>query len=152
MQFELHLYYPCTAVISEWNVISFCDAHQRKGFQKQGFSQLPICRPLAPLLRSDHIYMKDAHCAESNENLFSLDMWSHPLFFNCATVLWSAGLRHISYIITFIENYCNSVVLNLVGGTESHKFHTCIHQIFRSWKNKMCVINFIYFIFIAQNL
>ena len=37
----------------------------------------------------------------------------------------------------------------LVGGTEPHKFHTCIHRTLRSCKNMMCVRNFI---FIAQNL
>ena len=42
------------------------------------------------------------------------------------------------------------MVLNLVGGTEPHKFYTCIHWTLRSWKNKMCVVNFILFIFIAQ--
>ena len=45
-----------------------------------------------------------------------------------------------------------AVVLNLVGGTESHKFHTCIHRTLRSWKNKMGVVKYIFFTFIAQNL
>jgi len=39
------------------------------------------------------------------------------------------------------------VVLNLVGGSEPHKFHSCIHRTLRSWKNKMCVVNFIFFYF-----
>ena len=43
---------------------------------------------------------------------------------------------------------CNPVVLNLIGGTEPHKFHTCIHRTIRSWKNKICRE----FFFIAQNL
>ena len=43
------------------------------------------------------------------------------------------------------------MVYNLVGGIEPHKFHTCIHRTLRSFKNKMSVMNFIYFIFIAQN-
>ena len=42
-----------------------------------------------------------------------------------------------------------TVAPNLNGGTEPHKFHTCIHRTLRSCKNKMCVVNFIY---IAQNL
>ena len=29
------------------------------------------------------------------------------------------------------------VVLNLVGATGPHKFHTCIHRTLRSWKNKI---------------
>ena len=36
------------------------------------------------------------------------------------------------------------VVINLVGGTELHKFHTCIRRTLRSWKNKICIVNFIY--------
>ena len=40
--------------------------------------------------------------------------------------------------------HARSVVLNLVGGTEPHKFHTCIHRTLRSWKNKMCVVIFIF--------
>ena len=31
-----------------------------------------------------------------------------------------------------------AVALNLVGGIESHKSHTCIHSTLRSWKNKKC--------------
>ena len=38
----------------------------------------------------------------------------------------------------------------LVGGTEPHKFHACIHRTLRSWKNKMCVVNFIFFTSISQ--
>ena len=45
-----------------------------------------------------------------------------------------------------------SVVLNLGGGTESHEFHTCIHRTLRRWKNKMCVVNFIFFTLIVKNL
>ena len=44
------------------------------------------------------------------------------------------------------------MVLNLVVGTEPHKFHTCIHGTLRVWKNKMCVVKFIFFTFIVQNL
>ena len=40
--------------------------------------------------------------------------------------------------------YYRTVVLNLLGGTKPHKFHTCIHRT-RRWKKKMCVVNFIYF-------
>ena len=38
------------------------------------------------------------------------------------------------------------MVLNLVGGTELHKFRTCIHRTLRNWKNKMC------FFFQIQNV
>ena len=41
----------------------------------------------------------------------------------------------------------STVVLNLVVGTEPHKFNTCIHRTFRSRKNKMCVVNFIFLYF-----
>ena len=49
-------------------------------------------------------------------------------------------------------HHCTAVILNLVRGTEPHKFHTCIHRTLRSYKNKMRVVNFIFFTFIAQNL
>ena len=29
--------------------------------------------------------------------------------------------------------WSNPVVLNLVGGTEHHKFHACIHRTLRTW-------------------
>ena len=61
------------------------------------------------------------------------------------TIGWKT--RHKS----LFGNY-RPVVLNLVGGTEPHKFHTCINRTLRSWKNKMCVVNFIFFTFIAQNI
>ena len=32
-------------------------------------------------------------------------------------------------------------------GTEPDNFHTCIHRTLRSCKNKMCVVNFIFFYF-----
>ena len=57
-----------------------------------------------------------------------------------------------TFSVIYILDHVYTVVLNLVGGTEPHKFHTCIHWTLRSWKNKMCVVNFIYFIFIAQNI
>ena len=49
-----------------------------------------------------------------------------------------------SIIISF-----KAVVLNSVGGTEPHKFHTCIHGTLRSWnfyfffKFKTYVYNYI---------
>jgi len=43
-------------------------------------------------------------------------------------------------------------VLNPVGGTEPHRSHTCIHQTLRIWKNKMCVVNFIFFTFLLLKI
>ena len=40
--------------------------------------------------------------------------------------------------------YSRTVVL------KPQKFHTCIHRTLCIWKNKMCVVNFILFILIAQ--
>ena len=45
-----------------------------------------------------------------------------------------------------------AVVLNLVGGIEPHKFHTCIHRILRSWKNEMCVVNFVLFLLLLLKI
>ena len=45
-------------------------------------------------------------------------------------------------ILDVLSISCKPVVLNRVGGTEPHKFHTCIHRTLGSWKNKMCVMNF----------
>ena len=46
----------------------------------------------------------------------------------------------------------NPVVFNLVGGTESHKFHTCIHWTLRSWKNKMFVVIFFFYFYCSKSL
>ena len=42
------------------------------------------------------------------------------------------------------------VVLNLVGGTEPHNFHTCIYRTLRSWKNKMCAVNFFFLLLLLK--
>ena len=36
------------------------------------------------------------------------------------------------------QNRSTTVVLNPFGGTEPHKFHTCIHKRLYSWKIRMC--------------
>ena len=62
---------------------------------------------------------------------------------------WDANLRiilmgkHNPFSIFTLVPYnlpplpLKTVVLNFVGGTEPLKFHTCIHQTLRSWKNEM---------------
>ena len=65
------------------------------------------------------------------------------------------GYTHLRvHLSTYIYNMyvARSVVLSLVGGTEPHKFHTCIHRNLRRWKNIMCLVNFIFLTFNAQNL
>ena len=44
------------------------------------------------------------------------------------------------------------VVLNLVGGTEPDKFHPCIHRTFRRWKNKLGVVNFVFYFYCSKSL
>ena len=43
-----------------------------------------------------------------------------------------------------------AVVLKLVGGTETHKFHTWIHRTLHSCKNKMCVVKFIFLLLLLK--
>ena len=67
---------------------------------------------------------------------------------------------HYLDLYTFFQNnffllfnfpiFSRTLILNLVGGTEPHKFDTCIHLTLRNWKNKICVVNFIYFYFCSS--
>jgi len=72
--------------------------------------------------------------------------------FHCV-ILIVLCLYHCVILILFIVAQLNvpaqvdisrPVVLNLVGGTEPHKFYTCIHQALRSWKNRMRVVHFFF--------
>ena len=45
---------------------------------------------------------------------------------------YPAGSRVVEKLVDSVR-YRTAVVLNLVGGTEPHKFHTRIHGTLRSW-------------------
>ena len=79
-----------------------------------------------------------------------MNYFSSPM--SSSTVAQFFWLKVLSKSYAPQQLSCSPVVLNPAGGTEPHKFHTCIHRTLRSCKNKVCVVNFIYFIFIAQNL
>ena len=81
------------------------------------------------------------------------------------SLLWGARVRHHAFCrVQSLEPACVlcafigyryshpiTVINNLVGGTETHKFHTCIHRTLRSWKNIMCVRNFILFFYCSKS-
>ena len=61
-----------------------------------------------------------------------------------SSVVWhlNADCEQANSLSMCYEYQSKSVVLNLVGGTEPHKFHTCIHRTLRSCKNKKCFLFF----------
>ena len=109
--------------------------------------RLSICLPSTSIFsvvpRIPHSWLKKTktweHPRLASESLFGLFFYDlpplPPLNSLLLTGMRSRGNHDLPHSM--------SVVLNLVGRTEPHKFHTCIHRTVRSWKNKMCVVNFI---------
>ena len=62
------------------------------------FSQLKICRPSPFPLRRGHIYMRDAHSAESSEK--SISRFFRSLFFELWSILYSKFIKNLPILCT----------------------------------------------------